>query len=159
MLCACASLASLHQPSLLPEAPPATSLASSKKPPLSLTEINKIYEHGRPSNKVSGPGAAGLLVHMYDLTERLGAGQMFQPGGAQFQAFWATSIVNRNIPGLYEPPTGGGPCNGVGIIVNPFAAKVLCSSAWDFTSWNSGCAATMPRHARIMVAGLAPAAN
>ena len=73
--------------------------------------------------------SAGLVVHMYDLTERVGTGQMYQPGDAQFQEFWATSVVNRNLPGMYEPPTGGGECNGVGILINPKAAKVLCACA------------------------------
>ena len=136
-----AALASQRQPTLAPEA--LSKAKPGKSPPLSLDQINKVYDNGHPSNKVSaGPGSAGLVVHMYDLTERVGTGQMYQPGDAQFQKFWATSIVNRNMPGTYEPPTGGGPCNGVGILINPEAAKVLCSCAWDFTSWNSGCAAS-----------------
>ena len=135
--CVSATLASQRQPSLAPEA------LRTNKPPLTLAEINKVYENGRPSNKLSaGPDSAGLAVHMYDLTERHGTGQMYEPGDHQFQDFWATSIVNRNMPGTYIPPTGGGPCNGVGIVVNPRAATVLCSCAWDFTSWNSGCSAS-----------------
>ena len=146
MLWACAALALQHQP-LVPEALPATSPTETKpntKPPLvTLAEINKIYEHGRPSNHVSGPNAAGLVIHMHDLTEKSGFGQMFVPGdSAQWlgpNGFWATSIINRKMPGLYMPPTGRGPCDGTGIIVNPRTARVLCSSAWDFTSWTSGC--------------------
>jgi len=141
MIWACAALASQRQPTLAPEA--LSKAKPDKSPPLSLDEINKVYDNGHPSNKLSaGPESAGLVVHMYDLTERVGTGQMYEPGDAQFQEFWATSVVNRNMPGTYEPPTGGGPCNGVGILINPKAAKVLCSCAWDFTSWNSGCSAS-----------------
>ena len=128
MIWAAAVLASQRQPALVPEALPKAK--PDKGPPLSLEQINKVYDNGHPSNKLSaGPESAGLVVHMYDLTERAGTGQMYQPGDAQFQEFWATSVVNRNLPGMYEPPTGGGPCNGVGILINPEAAKVLCACA------------------------------
>ena len=122
MIWAAAVLASQRQPALVPEA--LSKAKPDKGPPLSLDQINKVYDNGHPSNKLSaGPESAGLVVHMYDLTERAGTGQMYQPGDAQFQEFWATSVVNRNLPGMYEPPTGGGPCNGVGILINPVAAK------------------------------------
>ena len=124
MIWAAAVLASQRQPALVPEA--LSKAKPDKGPPLSLDQINKVYDNGHPSNKLSaGPESAGLVVHMYDLTERVGTGQMYQPGDAQFQEFWATSVVNRNMPGMYEPPTGGGECNGVGILINPKAAKVL----------------------------------
>ena len=128
MIWAAAVLASQRQPALVPEA--LSKAKPDKGPPLSLDQINKVYDNGHPSNKLSaGPESAGLVVHMYDLTERVGTGQMYQPGDAQFQEFWATSVVNRDMPGLYEPPTGGGECNGVGILINPKAAKVLCACA------------------------------
>lgn len=145
MIWACASLA-LQQPppALVPEVLAVTGPVTAKphaKPPLvTLAEINKIYEHGHPSNHLYGPKAAGLVIHMHDLTEK----KNFLPGeAAQWQGpngFWASSIINRKMPGFYMPPTGGGPCDGSGIIVNPRTARVLCASAWDFTSWTSGCA-------------------
>merc|ERR1740117_2125020 len=84
MLClaAASALASQRQPTLAPEA--LSKAKPGKSPPLSLDQINKVYDHGHPSNKVSaGPGSAGLVVHMYDLTERAGTGQMYEPGDAR----------------------------------------------------------------------------
>lgn len=139
MIWACASLA-LQQPALLPEALAVTGKGKSDKPRLAtLDEINKIYEHGHPSNDLSGPSAAGLVIHMHDLTEQ----NKFLPGeSAQWQGpngFWASSVINRKMPGFYMPPTGGGPCDGSGVIVNPRTARVLCSAPYDFTSWTAGC--------------------
>ena len=114
LLAACAVAAARgQQPALLPEALAVTGAGKTKpdsKPRLAtLDEINKIYEEGHPSNDLSGPGAAGLVVHMHDLTEQ----KQFLPGdSAQWQGpngFWASSIINRKMPGLYMPPTGGGP--------------------------------------------------
>jgi hypothetical protein len=142
MIWACASLA-LQQPALLPEALAVTGAGKTKpddKPRLAtLDEINKIYEDGHPSNDLSGHNAAGVVIHMHDLTEQ----NKFLPGeSAQWQGpdgFWASSIINRQMPGFYMPPTGGGPCDGSGVIVNPRTARVLCSAPYDFTSWTAGC--------------------
>lgn len=143
MIWACASLA-LQQPALVPEALAVTGAGKTKpddKPRLAtLDEINKIYEDGHPSNDLTGSSAAGLVIHMHDLTEK----KNFLPGeSAQWQGpngFWASSVINRKMPGFYMPPTGGGPCDGSGVIVNPRTARVLCSSPNDFTSWTAGCA-------------------
>ena len=144
LLAACAVAATRgQQPALLPEALAVTGAGKTKpdsKPRLAtLDEINKIYEEGHPSNDLSGHGAAGLVVHMHDLTEQ----KQFLPGeSAQWQGpngFWASSIINRKMPGFYMPPTGGGPCDGSGVIVNPRTARVLCSAPFDFTSWTAGC--------------------
>ena len=81
LLAACAVAAARgQQPALLPEALAVTGAGKTKpdsKPRLAtLDEINKIYEEGHPSNDLSGPGAAGLVVHMHDLTEQ----KQFLPG-------------------------------------------------------------------------------
>ena len=91
MIWAAAVLASQRQPALVPEA--LSKAKPDKGPPLSLDQINKVYDNGHPSNKLSaGPESAGLVVHMYDLTERVGTGQMYQPGDAQFQEFCAWHV-------------------------------------------------------------------
>ena len=111
---------------------PAPDAASSKNTTtfkaLSLKEINRIYETGAPSNIVR---RAGLVVHMKDDTEQFGPGGLVHPGGRQFQEFWATSIVNKNMPGLYK--------DSCGVIIAPQAVDVMCSFPKDYTSWNVGC--------------------
>ena len=100
-------------------------------PLMSLAQINRYYETGTPSNNLSGHTPAGLVVHMQDNTEEYGPGHMFQPGTFQFQEFWPTSIVSVRMPGLYTYDCG--------LIVNPDAAAVMCSSDHDASSWNFGC--------------------
>jgi len=95
---------------------------------LSLKEINRIYESGAPSNNIR---QAGLVIHMKDDTEEFGPGGLVHPGDRQFQEFWATSIVNKNMPGMYK--------DSCGLIIAPQAADVMCSFYQDYTSWNNGC--------------------
>ena len=100
-------------------------------PLMSLAAINRYYETGMPSNDLSGSKPAGLVVHMQDGTEQYGSGRVFQPGDVQFQEFWPASIVTVQMPGLYTYECG--------LIVNPEAATVMCSSDHDMSSWNFGC--------------------
>ena len=101
---------------------------ASKSGALTLKELNRMYELGHPSNNVR---QAGLVVHMKDDTEEYGAGRLFRPGDRQFQTFWATSIVNKNMPGMYK--------DSCGIIIAPKAVELMCSFYQDYTSWNVGC--------------------
>ena len=100
-------------------------------PLMSLAQINRYYETGIPSNRLSGRKPAGLVVHTQDGTEQYGFGRVFQPGDVQFQNFWPTSIVTVQMPGLYTYDCG--------LIVNPDAATVMCSADHDASSWNFGC--------------------
>lgn len=102
-------------------------------PLMSLDQINRYYETGMPSNSLSDPKPAGLVVHMQDGTEQYGWGEprVFQPGDDQFQEFWPTSIVTVQMPGLYTYECG--------LIVNPEAATVMCSADHDASSWDFGC--------------------
>jgi hypothetical protein len=127
--CVSSPVAEQHDASLSPTSDAA--LSSPKKTTfqaLSLKEINRIYEDGAPSNVIR---QAGLVIHMKDDTEEFGPGGLVHPGDRQFQEFWATSIVNKNMPGMYK--------DSCGIIIAPQAADVMCSFYQDYTSWNVGC--------------------
>ena len=87
--------------------------------------INQMYEEGRPSNDVA---QAGLLIHQHDNTEvdgclppcqrddYDGTAPMFEPGEREY---FATSVINRDLPGLYNQECG--------LIVAPEMAEVFCS--------------------------------
>jgi hypothetical protein len=94
---------------------------------ISLNRINKAYAEGKASNDMS---KAGLLVHQHDNTEQgWGAdSSIYKPGG---KPFFATTITNKKIKGLYNDECG--------IIVTPAASKLLCSFYADFMSWDAGC--------------------
>ena len=47
------------------------------------------------------------------------------------KAYFATTVVNRKLKGLYNRECG--------IIVTPSAARLLCSFYADFVSWDAGC--------------------
>ncbi len=95
---------------------------------LTLAELNHMYNHGTPSNAVS---LVGLLVHQHDNTEGESESHgVFKPG-PNFQHHWATSIISRRLPGLYNEECG--------IIIAPGAVHVLCSYYADFVSWTTGC--------------------
>lgn len=100
---------------------------------LTLGAINQMYEDGQPSND---PAEAGLVVHSHDNTEpdmlrgSSSTSPVYRPGD-EFQEYWATSIVNRRAPGLYN--------DDCGIILNPAAVSVLCSYYTDIVSWSEGC--------------------
>lgn len=126
-----AALAPKPDLSLAPEpekAPERKAHVSHARSLITLEEINKIYKNGHPSNHLP---TAGLIVHMHDDTEEYGAGRLFRPGDRQFQKFWATSVVNENMPGLYK--------NDCGVIINHNFVELLCSFYQDYTSWNAGC--------------------
>ena len=93
---------------------------------LGLTELNRMYREGRPSNDIA---TAGLFVHQHDSSEERDT-PLFD-ARAQEWPHWAGSVVSRSMGGLYNAECG--------IIVRPQAAKVLCSYYADFTSWNVGC--------------------
>lgn len=96
---------------------------------VTLKQINSWYEGGRPSNRIQ---SAGVLIHTRDNTEQQGGPWKLPfPGERQFQNFWATSIVNKDLPGLYSYTCG--------LVLDPAFANVLCSYHTDFTSWNGGC--------------------
>jgi hypothetical protein len=119
---------------------------------LTLANINWLYNNGSPSNDASH---AGLLVHQHDNTEegrkRVAADTergwawawahqaIFKPAGhiplkdkgGRIQGYWATSLVNRQLPGLYNSECG--------VVIAPGAARVLCSFYADFNSWKTGC--------------------
>ena len=95
---------------------------------LSIDDINRFYDDGHPSNDME---KVGLWVHQHDNTEAFGRHLLYMPGDNQFQEFFAGSIINRDLPALYNDECG--------IIVAPAKAKVLCSFYVDFTSWNTGC--------------------
>ena len=94
---------------------------------VSLKNLNKWYEEGKASNNVS---KAGLLVHQHDNTEKgWGADAMlYKPGG---KPFFATTMMNKNLKGLYNAECG--------IIVTPGASSLMCSYYADFMSWDAGC--------------------
>ena len=94
---------------------------------VSLKNLNKWYEDGKASNNVT---QAGLLVHQHDNTEKgWGADAMlYKPGG---KPFFATTMMNKNLKGLYNDECG--------IIVTPGAASLMCSYYADFMSWDAGC--------------------
>ena len=137
-----ASLPFIWAGALLPENQP----ASLRSPPLQLrlraadppkqhkpssvtvAQLNRWYENGHPSNRVE---SAGVLVHAHDNTERQGVGNLAHPSGGQFNQFWATSLVNTQMPALYQ--------YNCGIVLDPKYVKLLCSFYMDFTSWSSGC--------------------
>ena len=95
---------------------------------VTVAQLNRWYEKGHPSNQVE---SAGLLVHAHDNTERVGVGKLAFPSGAQFNQFWATSLVNSEMPALYQ--------YNCGIVLDPKYVQLLCSVYMDFTSWNDGC--------------------
>ena len=127
---------------LLPESEPASLQSASLQlrqqaagPPkqhkpssVTVAQLNRWYEKGHPSNRVA---SAGVLVHAHDNTERMGAGNLAQPSGGQFSQFWATSLVNTQMPALYQ--------YNCGIVLDPQYVKLLCSFYMDFTSWTEGC--------------------
>lgn len=120
-----AALPRLDSASLLQTADPTKHRKASG---LTVSQLNRWYEQGHPSNRIE---AAGLLLHAHDLTERgAGAGLPF-PAGRQFQEFWATSLVNVHMPALYKYDCG--------IVLNPKHVQLLCSFYVDFTSWDHGC--------------------
>lgn len=94
--------------------------------PLTLSDINRMYRDGRPSNDIA---KAGLFVHQHDNSEKWDSPlyDVREPNWPH----WAGSLVNQNISGLYNAECGA--------IVVPEAARVLCSYYADFTSWNTGC--------------------
>ena len=94
---------------------------------VSIKNLNKWYEDGKASNNVS---KAGLLVHQHDNTEKgWGADAMlYKPGG---KPFFATTIINHQLKGLYNTECG--------MIVLPSASKLLCSYYADMLSWDAGC--------------------
>ena len=125
--CVASPVAEHHDQSLSPK--PDLPLSSAKTvKALTLKEINRMYEYGVPSNNLR---QAGLLIHMKDDTEEFGPGGLVHPGDRQFQQFWATSVVNKNMPGMYK--------DSCGLIIAPPAANVMCSYYQDYTSWNNGC--------------------
>ena len=92
----------------------------------SLAQINRLYDTGHPTNNIS---EAGLLIHQHDNTERKGE-NVYTPGW-KFRYHWATSLINRQMPGLYN--------HECGVILAPNEARVLCSYYADFVSWTEGC--------------------
>jgi len=92
----------------------------------SLADINRLYDTGHPTNNIS---EAGLLIHQHDNTERKGE-NVYTPGW-KFRYHWATSLINRQMPGLYN--------HECGVILAPNEARVLCSYYADFVSWTEGC--------------------
>ena len=119
--CVSSPVAEQQAASLSPGPDAASSTNTTTFKALSLKEINRIYETGTPSNIVR---RAGLVVHMKDDTEQFGPGGLVHPGGRQFQEFWATSIVNKNMPGLYK--------DSCGVIIAPQAVDVMCSFPKDY---------------------------
>ena len=124
----------------------------------SLADINRLYDTGHPTNNIS---EAGLLIHQHDNTERKGE-NVYTPGW-KFRYHWATSLINRQMPGLYNHECGVilAP-NEVRRTLNPnpnpkpnakpkpktnpkpnpnpnHQARVLCSYYADFVSWTEGC--------------------
>ena len=93
---------------------------------LSLTDVNWLYDTGHPTNNIS---EAGLLIHQHDNTERKDE-NIYTPG-RKFRYHWATSLINRQMPGLYN--------HECGVILAPSEARVLCSYYADFVSWTEGC--------------------
>ena len=93
---------------------------------LSLTDVNRLYDTGHPTNNIS---EAGLLIHQHDNTERKDE-NIYTPG-RKFRYHWATSLINRQMPGLYN--------HECGVILAPSEARVLCSYYADFVSWTEGC--------------------
>ena len=126
----------------------------------SLADINRLYDTGHPTNNIS---EAGLLIHQHDNTERKGE-NVYTPGW-KFRYHWATSLINRQMPGLYNhecgvilapnearrtlnpnPNTNTNPNNTPKPKPNPkpnpnpnHQARVLCSYYADFVSWTEGC--------------------
>ena len=93
---------------------------------LSLNDVNRLYDTGHPTNNIS---EAGLLIHQHDNTERKDE-NIYTPG-RKFRYHWATSLINRQMPGLYN--------HECGVILAPAEARVLCSYYADFVSWTEGC--------------------
>lgn len=92
-----------------------------------LAQLNKLYKEGRPSNDVT---EAGLLVHQHDNTEGVGA-MVYEASNEESKDFFATSIVNMDLSGLYNKECG--------VVIAPSTAEVLCSYYADMTSWSTGC--------------------
>ena len=120
--------ASLRSPSLQLHQQAADPPKQHKPSSVTVAQLNRWYEKGHPSNRVA---SAGVLVHAHDNTERLGTGNLAQPSGGQFSQFWATSLVNMQMPALYQ--------YNCGIVLDPQYVKLLCSFYMDFTSWTEGC--------------------
>ena len=110
----------------VPEQQEAASVLAARTRP-SLNELNKLYKEGRPSNDLT---KAGLLIHQHDNTEGVG-GMVYEANDDDTKDFFATSMVNMDLSGLYNKECG--------VVVSTSAAEVMCSYYADMTSWSTGC--------------------